>query len=107
MGGVLLSGGLVQGMPAQHLYRGLSMVPVDLASLSDLVGHRGEDLLVEVDERVQGALQDVQGRERGQEVVTDEKAEEHEVFCHTLQVKAHTHLGRQGGVLQLELLPQQ
>lgn len=74
----------VHFLPSQHLYKRPGVVPVYLAA--SVINS---------------------GREEGQEVVTDRKAEEHKVVDNVLEVEPNVHLGRQGGALKLEVLSQQ
>lgn len=93
-------------VPTKHRYELLGPVPIDLAFACNVVGHLGQNLLIEVYEMVERALADVQSAQRWQEVVADEEAEEDEVVDDSLQVEAHPHLGREGPVLEKEVLAQ-
>jgi hypothetical protein len=86
-------------MLAKHFNEGLSTIPIYLTSLGNVVSHGRQQLLVEFNERVQGAFGDIQCREGRQKVITDEKAEEYEVVDDSLKVETHTHGRCKRGVL--------
>ena len=86
----------LQLMFTKHLDEGLSSVPVDLPGLCDIVGHLWQLSLVQIDGTIEGPLTDVQGREGGQEVITNEETEEDKVINDTLKVETHAHLRLEG-----------
>jgi hypothetical protein len=94
-------------MVAQHSHEWLRTVPVYLSRLCDVVLHLRKMTLVQIDKGVEGAFADVEGAQTWQEVIADEKAEEHKVVYNTLEVEAHLHLRLHFPVLQLEVLSQE
>jgi hypothetical protein len=91
-------------MLAEELDEWLCSIPIDLALISDVVCHLGQQLLVQVDEVVERSLTNVEGTESGKEVVSYEETEEYEVVNNALNVKFHFHFVSQRLVLQEEVL---
>lgn len=85
----------------------LSSIPIDLAFVGDVTCHFREQLFVEIDEMIKRSFTDIKRAQRGQEVVSNEEAEEDEVIDHAFQVKGYLHVSSQWLVLEQEVLSQQ
>ena len=83
----------------------LDLEIVDFAARpDDIVGPGGEEASVEVEEHGDGALADVEERQRGEEVVPDEDAEEDVVVDDALQIVGNLHLGGDGPHFEVQII---
>jgi len=78
----------------KHLNEGLSSVPIDFTCLCDVVTHLGQMLLIKINKIIERSFTNVEGAQRGEEIIADEKAEKHKVINDTLYIKSHSHLSR-------------
>ena len=92
---------------AEQLNELFSAVPVDRSRLGDIVSHRGQEILVELNQMVETAFGDIERAQTRQEIIADEEAEEDEVVDDSLYVKSEPQLAVQLLVLQHHVLSQQ
>ena len=92
---------------AEQLNELFSAVPVDRSRLGDIVSHRGQEILVELNQMVETAFSDIERAQTRQEIIADEEAEEDEVVDDSLYVKSEPQLAVQLLVLQHHVLSQQ
>lgn len=82
-------------MIAEKFNEFLSPIPMNSSRLRDVISHRWQEVLVKLDQMVQTALCNIQCTQTGQEIVSNEEAEENEVVDDSLDIKPELELAIQ------------
>ena len=92
---------------AEQLNKLLGSIPVNRSCLSDIVSHRGQEILVELNQMVKTAFSYIKRAQTRQEIVTNEEAEEDKIVNDSLQIETELQLAIQLLVLQHHVFSQQ